>query len=83
MNFIKSFNEFINENKKWIQKSHIKKGGLHKMLGYSEDEKIPDGIIKQIVDKEVGSEIEVKGKKHKVTALMKKRANLAKTLKKL
>ena len=61
----------------------MKKGALHKQLGYDEDEDIPAGVIKKIVDGEVGSKVKVKGEEKTITALMKKRANLAKTLKKL
>ena len=82
MKNIKNFNEFLNEKKKdkWIQGTDMKKGALKSMLGYDEDETIPKGIIKKIVDGENGSEIEVKGKTKKITAKMKKRANLAHTL---
>jgi hypothetical protein len=82
---ILKFNEFINEKKeeKWIQDIEMKKGGLKKMLGYGKDEDIPDGIIEEIIKEKVGSEIEVKGEKIKITPLMKKRANLARTLKKI
>lgn len=85
MKIIKSFTEFVNEKKseKWIQDTSIKKGALKAMLGYDEDEKIPAGILKQINDKEVGSEIIVKEKVHKITKKMKKRAALAKTLEKM
>jgi hypothetical protein len=85
MNTIKSFSDFINEKKdeKFIQNIHMKKGALKHMLGYSDDETIPAGILQQIVDKEEGSEIEVKGKKHKITKKMKKRASLAHTLKEM
>ena len=61
----------------------MKKGALHKQLGYDEDEKIPAGIIKKITDGEVGSKVKVNGEEKTITALMKKRANLAKTLKKV
>jgi CDGSH-type Zn-finger protein len=71
------------EEKKWIQDTKMKKGALHKQLGYGDDETIPAGVIKKIVDGEVGSKVKVKGEEHTITALMKKRANLAKTLKKL
>lgn len=69
--------------KKWIQETKMKKGALHKQLGYGEDETIPAGILKKISDAEVGSKVKIKGEEHTITALMKKRANLAKTLKKL
>ncbi len=63
-----------------MQDAHIKKGALHKQLGYSEDETIPKGILKKIIDSEIDSEVEVKGKKHKITAKLKKRATLAHTM---
>jgi len=71
----------MQEKKKWIQDTKMKKGALHKQLGYDEDEKIPAGVLKKIVDGEVGSKVKIKGEEHTITALMKKRANLAKTLK--
>lgn len=73
----------MQEKKKWIQDTEMKKGALHKQLGYDEDEKIPAGILKKIVDGEVGSKVTIKGEEKTITAVMKKRANLAKTLKKL
>ena len=48
---------------------------------YDEDEKIPAGIINKIMDGEVGSKVKIKGEEHTITSLMKKRANMAKTLK--
>ncbi len=33
--------------KKWIQKSEIKKGGLHESLGVPEDKKIPTSKLKK------------------------------------
>jgi hypothetical protein len=76
-------NQVSEKKKEWIKETKMKKGALHKQLGYSEDEDIPAGIIKKIVDSEVGSKVKIKGEEHTITALMKKRANLAKTLKKL
>lgn len=73
--------ESMQEKKKWIQDTKMKKGALHKQLGYDEDEKIPAGILKKIVDGEVGSKVKIKGEEHTITALMKKRANMAQTLK--
>lgn len=71
------------KNNDWIKETKMKKGALHRQLGYDMDEKIPDGILKRIVDGEVGTKIKVKGEEKTITALMKKRANLAKTLKSL
>ena len=73
----------MQEKKEWIQDTEMKKGALHKQLGYDEEEKIPAGVLKKIVDGEVGSKLTIKGEEKTITALMKKRANLAKTLKKL
>lgn len=73
--------ESMQEKKEWIQDTKMKKGALHKQLGYEEDETIPAGVIKKIVDAEVGSKVKIKGEEHTITALMKKRANMAKTLK--
>lgn len=73
--------ESMQEKKKWIQDTKMKKGALHKQLSYDEDEKIPAGILKKIVDGEVGSKVKIKGEEHTITALMKKRANMAQTLK--
>jgi len=72
----------ISEGKKWIPKD-LKKGALKDMLGYDEDETIPKGILDSIVDQEIGSTIEVKGKKIKTTKLMKQRANLARNFSKM
>jgi len=69
------------ENKKWIQDIHMKKGALKKQLGYDEDETIPMNILNQIKKSNVGDTITIKDKEIKVTALLKKRATLAKTLK--
>ncbi|NDF16675.1 MAG: hypothetical protein EB079_01725 [Verrucomicrobia bacterium] len=71
------------KNNDWIKETKMKKGALHRQLGYDMDEKIPDGILKKIVNGEVGTKIKVKGEEKTITALMKKRANLAKTLKSL
>jgi hypothetical protein len=68
------------KGEKWIQKIKMKKGALHKQLGYDEDEKIPAGIIKKIVDSEIGSTVKVKGEDKKVTSLLKHRAVLAQNL---
>lgn len=54
--------------KKWIQKMHMKKGALHKELGVPEGKKIPE------------KKLDAAAKKGGVEG---KRANLAKTLKKL
>jgi hypothetical protein len=54
--------------KKWIQKMGMKKGALHQALGVPQGKKIPAGKM---------------AVKPGDSALMKRRKNLAKTLKKL
>jgi hypothetical protein len=54
---------------KWIQKMHMKKGELHKELGVKEGEKIPAKKLEKA--------------EHSKNPKLKKRADLAKTLKKL
>lgn len=54
---------------KWIQKMHMKKGALHKELGVKEGEKIPAKKLEKA--------------EHSKNPKLKKRADLAKTLKKL
>ena len=72
--------------KKWIQKANIKKGALHKQLGIPQDKKVPSTLVNKIVKAEVGSTVKnptKTGKRNiKVTSQLKKRASLAKTLKK-
>jgi len=55
--------------KKWIQKMHMKKGALHKNLGVKEGEKIPEKKLKKA--------------EHSKNPTIRKRANLAETLKKM
>ena len=54
---------------KWIQKMHMKKGALHKDLGVPEGKKIPEKKLEKAT--------------HSKNPKERKRANLAKTLKKL
>jgi hypothetical protein len=55
--------------KKWIQKMHMKKGALHREINVKEGEKIPAKKLKKA--------------EHSKNPLLKKRAHLAETLKKL
>ena len=55
--------------KKWIQGAIKKPGALHKALGVPEGKKIPESKLEKA--------------EHSKSPLMRKRANLAKTLKKL
>ena len=62
---------------KWIQKAHVKKGALHKQLGYSLKKNIPKGVIQRIAKTKVGNRVQIKGKSRIVTDLLKKRAVFA------
>ena len=55
--------------KKWIQDMHMKKGALHKELDVPEGKKIPASKLKKA--------------EHSKNPKLRKRANLAETLKKL
>ena len=59
--------------KGFIQGAHIKKGALHRQLGYPEGEKIPLGLLREIKSANVGTH--VRGRT--VTPLLKKRVNFA------
>lgn len=74
---IKTIAEFVAEKKEQADLSNIKKGALHKQLGYPEDETIPVKELNKIVKAELDSTVKINGKEHKVTALLKKRANFA------
>jgi len=54
---------------KWIQKMHMKKGALHEELGVKKGEKIPEKKLEKAT--------------HSKNPTERKRANLAKTLKKM
>ena len=62
---------------KWIQKTSVKKHALHKQLGIKVGHKIPTGLLTDISKAEIGTKV----RGHKVTGLLKKRAVLAKSLK--
>ena len=79
---IKRRRKKVSRKKKWIPKN-IKKGALKKQLGYKEDQKIPVSVLNKILDTETGKTITVKGRRIKVTTTLKRRANLAKTFRKL
>jgi len=64
---------------KWIQKAVKKKGALHRQLGIPEGKPIPVSLLKKIAKAEIGSKVAGK----KVTHLLKRRAVLALTLKRL
>jgi len=58
------------------QKVRFRKGALHRQLGIPEDEDIGNTNLRKIKNAKVGASVKIKGKSHKVTALMKRRANL-------
>jgi len=57
----------------WIQKSKVKKGALHIELGIPKGKRIPPRLLIEIEHSDIGSHIAG----HKVTRLLKKRANFA------
>jgi len=73
--------------KKWIQKTGMKKGALHNQLGISKEKDIPITLLNKIISAKVGDVIANSPKSSKkrirVTSLLKKRANLARNLKKI
>ena len=72
---------------KWIQKAVEKEGGyrtqLRRLGVLKGDEKIPVTLSRKICNTEIGKTISWKGKRIKVTELLKKRACLHVTLSKL
>jgi hypothetical protein len=72
--------EETKEEKKWIQKTDMKKGALHKKLNVPQDEKIPQeklkSIKKKLMDKAEGDK-----KLSKEDSKLLKQVNLAQTLK--
>lgn len=73
--------------KKWIQKAIWKKGTFSSQLGIPEEKDIPVPLLNKIIKAKPGDSITNPSKlgkrRIKVTRLLKKRANLAKTLKKI
>ena len=67
--------------RKWMQDLKLKKGALHKQLGIPASKKIPVRLLEKIVHANVGDKITYRvGNKtvtKRVTALLKRRANLA------
>jgi len=68
----------MKRRKMWIQKSGIKKhpGKLHKQLGMPITKKIPSKLLTDIAKAKIGTKV----RGHTVTGLLKKRAVLARTL---
>ncbi len=73
--------------KKWIQKTKMKKGALHRQLEVSKEKNIPMNLLNKIISAKIGEKIKnplkTGQKTIKITILLKKRANLAKNLKKI
>jgi len=69
----------------WIQKTKMKKGALHQLLGIPQDKKIPMQLLNKIIAAKPGDVITnptgVGRKKITVTGVLEKRANLARNLK--
>lgn len=66
----------------WIPRG-MKKGALHRQLGIPQDEKIPLKTLDTIVRTSPGKSVMGPHGWVKVTPLMKKRANMARNLKRL
>ena len=64
---------------KWIQKTKLKKGLLHKQLGVKLGDKIPSGLLTDIASANIGTKV----RGHKVTLKLKRRATFANNLRKI
>jgi len=42
---------------RWIQNASLKKGALHRQLGYNPDHKIPDSVLDWVISARPGSKI--------------------------
>ena len=77
----------MRKGNKWIQKTGLKKGALSRQLGIPERENIPITLLEKIRKAPIGSTIRNPTKRGKrlikVTRLLKKRAVLALTLKRI
>jgi len=62
---------------RWIQEARIKKGALHRQLGYTVDQKIPLGVLQTIKERGVGAHVRTPAGTLTITNKMKKRANFA------
>jgi hypothetical protein len=71
--------------KRWIQRAvdPRKRGSLHRQLGVPKGEKIPRELLNAVKTAEPGRVVRASGKRIRVTKLMKKRVNLAVTLRKV
>ena len=58
---------------RWIQKSKPKPGALHKQLGYSINKPLPEGLLQEIKEANLGTSV----RGHPVIPLLKRRVNFA------
>ena len=58
---------------RWIQGAAPKPGALHRQLGYSQGEKLPEGLLNEIYHTPIGN----KARGRTVTPLLKKRVVFA------
>tara|TARA_Y100000310_G_C20272751_1_gene618801 strand:+ start:322 stop:591 length:270 start_codon:yes stop_codon:yes gene_type:complete len=72
---------------KWIQKVRIKKGSLHRQLKIPKEKKIPVALLNKIINAKLGDTItnptKIGKKKIKIRRRIKRKALLAKNLKKI
>lgn len=62
--------------------SGLKEGTLHTALGYKQSEPIPASALNAVTNADVGETVSINGKKRKITAGLKKKAQFAQNAKK-
>ncbi|RLE45196.1 hypothetical protein DRJ16_00020 [Candidatus Woesearchaeota archaeon] len=67
----------------WIQRAIKREGALSRQLGIPVRKKIPLKLLKRIVRKRVGQKVRTPAGTKRVTALMRRRAILALTLRRI
>lgn len=68
---------------KWIQRAKLKKGKLSKQIGVPIAKNIPMNVLNKIASTNIGKSVKVPKGKIKVTLLLKRRAVMARNLKKI
>ena len=58
---------------RWIQNANIKRGALHRQLGYNPDDDLPLGLLQDIQQTKIGNKV----RGHTVTTKLKRRVNFA------
>jgi hypothetical protein len=71
------------KSRRWIQKAIKEPGALRGQLGIKEGQTIPARVLERIQSAETGETVSADGKRVRVTTKLKRRAALAKTLKRL